>query len=704
MSARPTAPRNAVACVPCRTAKLRCSHHNQAPCDRCRSAGRAASCYFPQKWTSALHRQPKKPRRGIQRQVEQPRRSEHGRPNASASFIAADDQSFRLNPTEDLRAFSRGEHPSDDPLRWFTNDVQQCYLRCTYKWSFHHKPRLLQQIRDGTLDMAMAWAILTLASRYSPTPGCFGSPLEASNFFSQRASRAVQLRITSPSLPQVQALLLLTGHKWGAGDGKSAWIYLGIAVRMVQMLGLCAETSNASSSDSSASASEAFILAEERRRTAWTCFLMESLLSGGGSRARILRSEDMTIQLPCEDEAFVFGTPVRCELFNDAYKYSSEERSDTRTSPSILAYTVRVADIWGHVARWASCGDDNPAAQSPGKSDRESRAYSLVSSLEHWKATLPARLRYSLFSLQAHSVLEQGQGFCYMHCIYFMALIFLHRHHLPHLGLARSPAPPSPVPPPRNSPDQEAAALPDRADQSSHTLYDTASTVCDMCDEINRAGADFRRGLVPWIGFTVYTTIGVMLYFQSFPLEPSVEFLTRTRQKLHSAYLLLREMKNEWPMASRWLENIYSLQKYHATRLQKTSLSAEELQSFRNLMVDYGALHDTVVSDTTGGARSTGNTSDMAMAIASGPGPESDIWSSFEARPPHYAPLRQQQGTPQSARTESASASSGVDALTVPDEFDGADYLVSEEEMAGIFQEFWTMFPGEINTDHTALE
>ncbi|OAL37219.1 hypothetical protein AYO20_03395 [Fonsecaea nubica] len=613
-----------------------------------------------------------------------------------SAFIAADDQSFRLNPTEDLRSFSGGEHLSDDPLRWFTHDVQQCYLRCTYKWSFHHKPRLLQQIRDGTLDTAMAWAILTLASRYSPTPGCFGSPLEASNFFAQRASRAVQLRITSPSLPQVQALLLLTGHKWGAGDGKSAWIYLGIAVRMVQMMGLCAETSNASGSGSSVS--EAFILAEERRRTAWTCFLMESLLSGGGSRARILRSEDMTIQLPCEDEAFVFGTPVRCELFNDAYKYSSEERPDTRSSPSILAHTVRVADIWGHVAKWASCGDDNPASQSPGKSDRESRAHSLVSSLEHWKATLPARLRYSLFSLQAHSVLEQGQGFCYMHCIYFMALIFLHRHHLPHLGLARSPAPPQPIPPPRNSPDQEGAAFPDRADRSSHTLYDTASTVCDMCDEINRAGADFRRGLVPWIGFTVYTTIGVMLYFQSFPLEPSVEFLTSTRQKLHSAYLLLKEMKNEWPMASRWLENIYSLQKYHATRLQKTGLSVEELQCFRNLMVDYGALHDTVVSDTTGGARFAGNASEKAMATAIASGSESDTWSSVDARPPHYPPLRQQD-TP-----HSASASSGVDALTVPDDFDGADYLVSEEEMAGIFQEFWTMFPGEINSDHMALE
>ncbi|OQV08122.1 Fungal specific transcription factor domain-containing protein isoform 2 [Cladophialophora immunda] len=671
MSARSTAPRNAIACVPCRTAKLRCSHHNQAPCDRCRSAGRAASCYFPQKWTSALHRQPKKPRRAVH--VQQPRKDSGL--GASESFIPAGEQPGRLDPTEGLDTLPAEKVPTDGPLRWFTKDVQQCYLRCTYKWSFHHKPRLLQQIRDGTLDTALAWAMLTLASRYSPTPACFSSPLEASDFFAQRASRAVQLRITSPSLPQVQALLLLTGHKWGAGDGQSAWIYLGIAVRMVQMMGLCSESLNTSDD---VSASEAFILAEERRRTAWTCFLMESLLSGGGSRARILTSEDMRIQLPCEDEAFVFGIPVQCELLNDAF--SQQKRPDTMPSLSILAYTVRVADIWGHVAKWASC--DESVTES--LDHQGSRVHSLISSLEHWKLTLPDRLRYSLFSLQAHSVLEQGQGFCYMHCIYFVAVIFLHRHDLPYLGLSKSP---------RSLDGLDQEAFRDWAGRSSHTLYDTASTVCDMCEEINRLGADFRRGLVPWIGFTVYTTIGVMLYFQSFPLEPRAEFLTKTRHRLHSAYLLLKEMKNEWPMASRWLENIYSLQKYHASRVQQANLSVEELQSFRNLMVDYGALHDTPVSDpATVSVRSTGNTLDLAS--------ESNTHSGLEARQRSYAQLGD---TPQSARTGSASDASLVDVLHVPNDFDGADYLVSEEEMAGIFQEFWTMFPGEVGAGNMAL-
>ena len=352
----------------------------------------------------------------------------------------------------------------------------------------------------------------------------------------------MQLGIASPSLSQIQSLLLLTGHNWGAGDGKSAWIYLGIAIRMVQMMGLCSEPWTESKGVSS---SDAFISAEERRRTAWTCFLMESLLSGGGNRARILTSEEMAIQLPCEDENFVFGSPVQCEFLNGTF--SRQTSSRPTSTLGVLAYTVRIADVWGDVAKWASSN----ASLDESPSDRESTMHSLVSSLERWKVNLPDRLRYSSFSLQAHSVFEQGQAFCYMHSIYFMSMIFLHRNYLPHLGVSKS----------QQNLNRSNGEDGFRVWQghSSQTLYDTASTVCDMCREINQFGVDFRRGLVPWIGFTVYTTIGVMLYFEYFPAESSpTETVLGNRDKLASGYMLLKAMKNEWPMVSRWVRQYVS--------------------------------------------------------------------------------------------------------------------------------------------------
>jgi hypothetical protein len=49
--------------------------------------------------------------------------------------------------------------------------VKNSYLRCSYKWSFHHIPTLLLKIRDRTLEQWMAWAILALAIRCVIHPG-----------------------------------------------------------------------------------------------------------------------------------------------------------------------------------------------------------------------------------------------------------------------------------------------------------------------------------------------------------------------------------------------------------------------------------------------------------------------------------------------------------------------------------------------------
>ena len=57
-----------------------------------------------------------------------------------------------------------------DPFDLLTDEVKNSYLRCSYKWSFHHTPTLLLRIRDRTLEPWMAWAMLALAIRYATGP------------------------------------------------------------------------------------------------------------------------------------------------------------------------------------------------------------------------------------------------------------------------------------------------------------------------------------------------------------------------------------------------------------------------------------------------------------------------------------------------------------------------------------------------------
>jgi hypothetical protein len=54
-----------------------------------------------------------------------------------------------------------------DPFDLLTDEVKNSYLRCSYKWSFHHTPTLLLRIRDRTLEPYLVWALLALAVRYA---------------------------------------------------------------------------------------------------------------------------------------------------------------------------------------------------------------------------------------------------------------------------------------------------------------------------------------------------------------------------------------------------------------------------------------------------------------------------------------------------------------------------------------------------------
>ena len=170
--------RNPVACVSCRSAKQKCVHQDRPPCDRCREGGRAEQCHFPAPGTSAIHRKPKRPRPS-EDAADTPATNT---PNISA--VAANQGLFRRNdaalpnglgPTyAATHALSpvAASSPSAlldglDPFDLLTDEVKNSYLRCSYKWSFHHTPTLLRRIRDRNLEPWMAWAMLALAIRYA---------------------------------------------------------------------------------------------------------------------------------------------------------------------------------------------------------------------------------------------------------------------------------------------------------------------------------------------------------------------------------------------------------------------------------------------------------------------------------------------------------------------------------------------------------
>jgi hypothetical protein len=171
--------RNPVACIACRTAKQRC-HNNQdgLPCERCKSKA-GSECAYPPPGTSAIHRKPTRPRpsegaaetpgaegagpaRAANSATPQQlfRRPDAGLPSGISSFspLNAAPSPTAASPSQLLEGL--------DPFDLLTDEVKNSYLRCSYKWSFHHTPTLLLRIRDRTLEPWLAWAMIALAIRY----------------------------------------------------------------------------------------------------------------------------------------------------------------------------------------------------------------------------------------------------------------------------------------------------------------------------------------------------------------------------------------------------------------------------------------------------------------------------------------------------------------------------------------------------------
>jgi hypothetical protein len=198
--------RNPVACISCRTAKQRClNNQDSQPCDRCKSTGRAELCEYPPPGTSAMHRKPKRPRPSEDAPETTP---DSGAPATNGS--GAQQTLFRRHDAGVPNGFSNAASSPNaaslslldglDPFELLTDEVKNSYLRCSYKWSFHHTPTLLLRIRDRTLEPWMAWAMLALAIRYVVLQLCTHGQ-RANQTASSKSPRRRSARRLRPAMP-----------------------------------------------------------------------------------------------------------------------------------------------------------------------------------------------------------------------------------------------------------------------------------------------------------------------------------------------------------------------------------------------------------------------------------------------------------------------------------------------------------------------
>ncbi|CAI7607908.1 unnamed protein product [Penicillium pancosmium] len=140
------------------------------------------------------------------------------------------------------------------------------------------------------------------------------------------------------NLHVVQTVNLLAVVDYTAGRVSSGWLKIGLAARISQDLHLMMEPTGYLS----------YAEQEERRRTFWSAYLIDKLISCGQGRPIVIQDDDCYVQLPCDEITFQNGTWKQTNTLSELLNWNAE----VIENPSPFALVTLMASIFGRCTRY----------------------------------------------------------------------------------------------------------------------------------------------------------------------------------------------------------------------------------------------------------------------------------------------------------------------------------------------------------------
>ena len=224
-------------------------------------------------------------------------------------------------------------------------------------------------------------------------------PLAASEYYANIASARLALDLrdshATHGLEMTQGALMLAIYEWSVARGAQAWNYLGTAIRSAQMMGLQFEQNSEETLYAYSAAvpddfpratgwseqlipENDFVRQEIRRRTLWSCFVLDNCLGSGTYRPQSLRASELRIHLPVSERAFLFGHRVQTSLLvpddpartsttesqrsqimrrnqNGNPRFNGEEQVEWEigAEEGLISRYVKILELYGRVVRWS---------------------------------------------------------------------------------------------------------------------------------------------------------------------------------------------------------------------------------------------------------------------------------------------------------------------------------------------------------------
>ncbi|KAF9134133.1 hypothetical protein BGW39_008048 [Mortierella sp. 14UC] len=268
----------------------------------------------------------------------------------------------------------------------------------------------------------LVFAVLGLASRFSDNP-VFRTPQPGADrppctIFYERAKELIKEEYDNSQIGTVQALLLMAIQQMGFCESQRAWLYVGMAIRMAEDLGLNYDLPEQEQIRNP-------VLAEQRRRTWWSCYVVERLVCAGLGRPLSITQQHCETGFPRIDEPEIGlpdGTLVGCTgVASNFVLLITLSSIQGNILQFIKARAVRNDDRHSH--------EGSPSHPNLGGSSDQDRAYrvdtspaafaALDRSLTEWRQRLPANLQTPTSDSPHYGL--------FLHMTYNTLIILLHR-------------------------------------------------------------------------------------------------------------------------------------------------------------------------------------------------------------------------------------------------------------------------------------
>jgi hypothetical protein len=229
------------------------------------------------------------------------------------------------------------------------------------------------------------------------------------------------------NVPVAQARMMLALYHFAKGNVDVSYDHVGSALRTMVYLRLNTEDGCVDDERARQNARLEFQfsseqLAECKRRTFWSCFLMDRL---SGSSTCQIKPEDIFVRLPCTEDMYELSTPSDAPYFPNENIDSASTLLTPASPLGPMAWLALVAGIWGDVIDFIFRAPHRPASTYRQQYDlfyEEAR-----NRMQGWVSRLPINLQYSEQNLDQSIQQGYANAFLTMHSIYHMAHIKLNQ-------------------------------------------------------------------------------------------------------------------------------------------------------------------------------------------------------------------------------------------------------------------------------------